>query len=199
MENAGIRRIRAGLPALEWVWVVDDHWDFHRGSRTVTGELVHRAKPYGSGDSSDPAAVHELVDLMFFAARCAGDRILPVDLVVPVPADPGRRGLNLPDELARGLASRAHVRCAPRPVRKVKTTPEMKIQPREVKARLLRGAFRGQPPRGEPPRRVLVVDDLVLTGHTLAAVAEALRSIGIREVVALAATRVKKGMASIGR
>lgn len=198
MENPSITRIRTGLPGLEWVWVLDHHYDFVARSRTHVGYLVYRAKPYGT-KASDPGAVRQLGNEMYASIRCAGTRILPVDAVVSVPADANRQSLNLPDELARGIARKANLPFADGLVTKTRKSPEMKLLPADVKKKELAGVYRGRQPTEGAPARVLLVDDLVLSGHTLAAVADALRSVGVRQVVALAATKVTKGMASFGR
>lgn len=114
------------------------------------------------------------------------DRPAP-DLIVPVPSSPSRlreRGYNPARELARGL---------PYPVRlgglrRIKDPPPQVSLSREDRLRVPRGTFLARPSRISG-KSVLVVEDVVTTGGTLAAVAEALNKAGAREIRAIALAR----------
>jgi predicted amidophosphoribosyltransferase len=106
--------------------------------------------------------------------------------IVPVPTSPlrsWRRGFDPAAEIATALAERADLelcRCLIR-----------SGGGRQVGKR--RAERIGQPPhvhsRGEVPRSVLLVDDVLTTGATLSACARALRSAGAIRVAAITFTR----------
>ncbi len=106
--------------------------------------------------------------------------------VVPVPAAPARlrrRGFDPGGELAAALAERLAVPLEPCLARRGFR--------RQVGRR--RSERLGQPPRihatGTAPRSVLLVDDVLTTGSTLSACAQALRAAGAARVVAVTFAR----------
>ena len=123
-------------------------------------------------------------------AAAAMLRVLPqgevVGAVVPVPAGPWRwrwRGFDPAEEIAIAVS-----RLAELPLR---GCLRRSGGPRQVGRR--RRDRLTDPPRvrldGEPPARILLVDDVWTTGATLSACAAALRSGGCRRVVALTLAR----------
>lgn len=117
-----------------------------------------------------------------------------LDLVVPVPLHWRRRlrrGYNQAESIARPLARAAGLPFA-RGLARSRATPPQTTLDRRRRTANLRGAFRHARPLGaggRPPRRVLLVDDVVTTGSTLDAAAAALRAAGVSRVVALAVAR----------
>lgn len=112
------------------------------------------------------------------------------ELVVPVPLHRKRlraRGFNQSDVLAERAAKALGIRCAFDAVRRVrKTEQQARIRLRSERAANVAGAFsvdRSDLVRG---RRVLLVDDVITTGATVGACADALRSAGASEVLAAA-------------
>jgi ComF family protein len=115
----------------------------------------------------------------------------PADALVPVPLHPERlaeRGFNQAEELARRLGRRWGLPvCASGLTRARDTGHQARLHRAERRANVA-GAFVWAGP-GAPPVRPLLVDDVLTTGSTLAACAEALRAAGAREVRAVALAR----------
>lgn len=187
-----IAALRLRCEGLDGCWAVDDHyaWQCPGAERTTVGELVYRAKPYGS-KGSDRSAIPKLAAMMVASAECARPP-LEAAAVVAVPAHNSKQGLNLPDALAPHVAEGLALEALDDVVRKVRSTPAMKARGSyEQKQRELRGAFEAA---GVTERRLLLIDDLFFTGATLSAVAAALRAAGATSVSGLVASRVKRGL-----
>ncbi len=113
------------------------------------------------------------------------------DWVLPMPLHVQRlreRGFNQALELARRLAPG---RCDPALLLRLRDTPSQAGLPRAQRLRNLRGAFALEPLRRAEfdGRRVLLVDDVMTTGASLAAAAQVLREAGARHVDALVLAR----------
>ena len=117
---------------------------------------------------------------------------LPVDLVVPVPLFGRRqrlRGYNQSALLARELARLDGLALAERGLsRRRNTPPQARSVDAEARRRNVAGAFAADGRRVEG-RRVLLVDDVMTTGATLDACAQALRQGGAVSVWALTFAR----------
>jgi ComF family protein len=114
--------------------------------------------------------------------RVLGDRIA---WVVPVPLHWGRRagrGFNQADLLGRALADATGLEFVPGALRRVRATRRQVRVPVHRRAENVRGAFRvaRRPVSGLPG--VLLVDDIVTSGHTVAECARVLRAAGSPEV-----------------
>lgn len=117
---------------------------------------------------------------------------LPVDpveqvVVVPVPLHWSRllrRGYNQSESLAQGLCQ-ALRRPLRRALRRVRATPKLAGRSRSERARLIQDAFRVNffSRRAIAGRTVLLVDDVLTTGATCSAAAQALKRAGARRVV----------------
>lgn len=170
--------------------------------RLAAAEPLRGAGPPGV-DSAWSAAPHESVARGLVAAL-KFRRLLPVaDLmadriqwlapgallsgtIVPVPTAPLRsalRGFDPAAEIAAALAEKTDLPIAARLARSGAG--------RQVGRR--RAQRIGHPPliraRGEVPRSVLLIDDVLTTGATLSACAQALRSAGALRIVAITFTR----------
>lgn len=118
-------------------------------------------------------------------------------LVVPVPAHwtrVFRRRYNQAAELARGLAKETGLDVEPTAlIRPTRTDPQER-KSREERFANLAGKIAPHPKRGAvlDGRRVLLVDDVMTSGATLAAAAEACLAAGAREVYVLTLARAVK-------
>ena len=115
----------------------------------------------------------------------------PGEALVPVPLHAGRlaeRGFNQSEELARRLGQRWGLPVLAEGLARCRDTGHQADLARRARLTNVAGAFvwRGA---GPPPTRALLVDDVLTTGATLAACAEALRAAGTREVRAVALAR----------
>jgi ComF family protein len=117
---------------------------------------------------------------------------LPVDLVVPVPLFGRRqrlRGYNQSALLARELSRLGGLPLAERGLaRRRDTPPQARSVDAEARRRNVAGAFAADRRRVEG-RRVLIIDDVMTTGATLDACAQALRQAGAASVWALTFAR----------
>ncbi len=108
--------------------------------------------------------------------------------LVPVPLHPARlrrRGFNQAERLAAAMAARLPLPVARCLVRSGGRAAQVG-RGRSGRLAAVHGAVAARPP---VPARALLVDDVVTTGATLAACADALRQAGAREVAAIAYAR----------
>ena len=105
-------------------------------------------------------------------------------IVVPVPMDPAaraRRGFNQAESIARALTTWWRLPGEPRALAKVRTTRPQSALGRDERLLNLEGAFEADESRVRGAH-VLLVDDLVTTGATAQACADALRRAGAHDV-----------------
>lgn len=120
-----------------------------------------------------------------------GERLAGFDRVVPVPLHWRRRlarGYNQAEQIARPLAARLGLPCAPLLTRP-RATPPQSLLGKAGRLANLRKAFRVPAPGKVRGLRILLVDDVATTGATLDAAARTLKNAGAAAVTALVAGR----------
>lgn len=115
------------------------------------------------------------------------------DLIVPVPASGKRRGYNVPELMALPLAKAMEVPLAPQALERTRAKRHQAGLPLEQRIANVAGAFRAAQPRQLEGKRILLVDDVITTGTTAAACAQALLHAGADSVFALAFATVEFG------
>lgn len=115
-----------------------------------------------------------------------------VDVVVPVPLYWTRqwsRGFNQSALLAKRLAARGGAGYGPRVLKRTRPTAAQAGLSDSQRIKNMRGAFAARRGSRLEGRRVLLVDDVMTTGATLGAAAEALKAAGASYVGALTLAR----------
>lgn len=122
------------------------------------------------------------------AARAVRRHQRRPQLVIPVPLHPSRlahRGYNQSALLGAVVASQLRVPLLARALRRCRATKPQQGLDRSRRAANVEAAFAARAPDVVRGRRVLLIDDVVTTGATLAACARALYAAGARQVDAL--------------
>ena len=110
------------------------------------------------------------------------------DLVVPIPLYPSRRrrrGFNQADLIAHRIARRLERPFEPALLERVRDTGTQAGLPARERRQNLQGAFRVRRRFSKAGLRIALVDDVLTTGSTLEASANALLAAGAGEVIAL--------------
>ncbi len=117
------------------------------------------------------------------------------DVVIPAPLHWRRRlsrEFNQAALIARGLAAAIGIPCRPSWMRRTKATAAQTGLTDEDRYRNMRGAFRVAPTAKLRGRRVLLVDDVMTTGSTLAACARAVKRAGAESAAAAVLARAHR-------
>lgn len=158
-------------------------------------DLVARYK-FGS----DPAwaAVFAGLLLQVPGVRATLERLQSDDWLIPLPLSDQRlqsRGFNQAWELAKALAQQSGTaaRADARLLLRIRNTPPQAQLKREARLLNVRGAFVVDPLRVQamPGRSVLLIDDVMTSGASLFAAAEALRDAGTTAVSAMVFARTE--------
>lgn len=149
-----------------------------------TSRIIHRFKYEGLFALADPLA-------RFLIAGWP-EWTQPPDLVLPVPLHPRRmrqRGYNQSELLARPLSMAKRIAMEPTLLQRTRhTMPQVGLGP-EDRLQNVRGAFTADA-AGVRGCHVMLVDDVLTTGATMSAAAEALLEAGATSVAAYCLARV---------
>ena len=158
--------------------------------------------PYG-----DPRAMALIWELKYFGSREAavlggalvalhiegllGEELLERPLIIAVPLHPSRlkeRGYNQAERLASSAAKRLNGAALylPEGLVRSRATHRQTDLPRRKRLANVRGAFFAREPTAITGRACILIDDVLTTGATLKACAEALRSAGASAVFPVA-------------
>jgi ComF family protein len=160
-----------GLDAMAVAWLYDDE----------VRQAIHAMKFHG----------RRRMALVLADALADCLPALPGEALIPVPLHAKRlaeRGFNQAEELARQLSWRWHLPVQAQGLVRGRDTLHQARLGQHARQSNVAGAFVWRAPY-PPPGRVLLVDDVLTTGATLVACAEALRAAGTREVRAVALAR----------
>lgn len=130
-------------------------------------------------------------------ARAGRDLIHHDTIIVPIPAHWTRtftRRYNQSAELARALAREAAVTVAPNALIRPRRTEDQEGKGYDGRFANLQGAIKPHPKKAAQlaGRPVLLVDDVMTSGATFSAAAEACKAAGARDIVTLALARMMK-------
>lgn len=117
---------------------------------------------------------------------------LGYDLIVPVPSSGSSRGYNVPQLMALPLAKALEIPLVPEALTRTRAKKHQAGLPFEERMANVAGAFRAGDPEQVEGRRVLLVDDVITTGATAAACAQALLHAGAESVFAVAFATVEQ-------
>jgi ComF family protein len=128
-------------------------------------------------------------------ARAGRSLLAQTDLIVPVPLHRWRlfrRGFNQAALLSLALAKRTRLRAMPDALQRTRRTPVLGPLSATQRAQTLQGAFIARPKRSAilENKHILLVDDVMTSGATANACAEALLKAGCAGVDVLVAARV---------
>ena len=116
---------------------------------------------------------------------------LGYDCIVPVPASGRARGYNVPQLMAVPLARALGIPLYPKALGRTRAKRHQAGLPFEQRLANVAGAFRVARPEAVEGKRILLVDDVLTTGATASACAQALLDAGAQSVFAVALATVE--------
>lgn len=161
---------------------------------------VLRAKYQAAPWAADELGI-EMARLLFgseIRMKGFGPEVEPVpglnrsyDCVIPVPASSRARGYNVPERMARSIARAVDVPLEPKLLTRIHAARRQEGLSLDERLANVAGAFGVPDPEQVEGKRVLLVDDVITTGATTAACAQALLAAGAQNVFAVALATVE--------
>lgn len=167
-------------------------WDKGRAALIYDGQARRLVLAFKHGDRPDLART-----VAGWMVRAGHDLFAPGSVVVPVPLHWQRlfrRRYNQAALLAQAIAFRTGLVCSPDLLRRVRATPMLEGAGRDQRFAALQGAMQANPRTAGMirERSVVLIDDVMTSGATLAAAAEACHAAGATTVSILVLARVTK-------
>lgn len=166
--------------------------------------LVRRAVLQAKYQGAPWAAVElgvEMARLLFGSEiRMCGSEPLPepvpgldrgYDCILPVPASSKKRGYNVPERMAQPLARAVGVPVVTDALTRARSTRRQEGLSLDERLANVAGAFQVARPEAVEGKRILLVDDVLTTGATASACAQALLDAGAQSVFAVALATVE--------
>ena len=116
---------------------------------------------------------------------------LGYDAIVPVPASSKKRGYNVPERMAQPLARAVGAPVVTDVLTRARSTRRQEGLSLDERLANVAGAFRVARPEAVEGKRILLVDDVLTTGATASACAQALLDAGAQSVFAVALATVE--------
>ena len=165
------------------------------------GRLEGAAAPYRAAPWAADELGAEMARLLFGSEAkmgTFGPEVQPVpglalsyDCIVPVPASSRARGYNVPERMARPIARTVGVPLEPKALVRVHAARRQEGLSLDERLANVAGAFAVPDPERVEGKRVLLVDDVITTGATAAACAQALLAAGAQSIFAVALATVE--------
>ncbi len=166
----------------------------------VVRDAILRAKYEGESWTAVELGV-EMARLLFGSEiRMCGSEPLPepvpgldrgYDCILPVPASSKKRGYNVPERMAQPLARAVGVPVVTDALTRARSTRRQEGLSLDERLANVAGAFRVAWPEAVEGKRILLVDDVLTTGATASACAQALLDAGAQSVFAVALATVE--------
>lgn len=167
---------------------------------SLVRRAVLRAKYQGAPWAAVELGV-EMARLLFGSEiRMHGSEPLPepvpgldrgYDCILPVPASSKKRGYNVPERMAQPLARAVGVPVVTDALTRARSTRRQEGLSLDERLANVAGAFRVDRPEAVEGKRILLVDDVLTTGATASACAQALLDAGAQSVFAVALATVE--------
>ena len=113
------------------------------------------------------------------------------DCILPVPASSKKRGYNVPERMAQPLARAVGVPVVTDALTRARSTRRQEGLSLDERLANVAGAFQVARPEAVEGKRILLVDDVLTTGATASACAQALLDAGAQSVFAVALATVE--------
>ena len=166
----------------------------------VVRDAILRAKYEGESWTAVELGV-EMARLLFGSEiRMRGSEPLPepvpgldrgYDCIFPVPASSKKRGYNVPERMAQPLARAVGVPVVTDALTRARSTRRQEGLSLDERLANVAGAFWVARPEAVEGKRILLVDDVLTTGATASACAQALLDAGAQSVFAVALATVE--------